>query len=72
MKAYRTVDGGLALFRPDRNASRFVESARRMAMPVVPADLFIDAVQALVDVDREWVGTAYDNVRAHQSDLGTS
>jgi branched-chain amino acid aminotransferase len=55
MKAYRTVDGGLVLFRPDRNASRFAESARRMAMPVVPADLFINAVQALVDVDREWV-----------------
>jgi branched-subunit amino acid aminotransferase/4-amino-4-deoxychorismate lyase len=66
MKAYRTVDGGLALFRPDRDASRFAGSARRMAMPVVPAD-FIDAVQALVDVDWKWVGTAYDNVRAHQS-----
>jgi branched-chain amino acid aminotransferase len=55
MKAYRDVAGGISLFRPDRNAARFAESAARMAMPVVPPDLFVGAVRALVEVDREWV-----------------
>jgi branched-chain amino acid aminotransferase len=55
MKAYRTNEGGVALFRPDRNASRFADSATRMAMPVVPTNLFTSAVATLVDVDRAWV-----------------
>ncbi len=55
MKAYRAADGGIVLFRPDRNAARFAQSATRMAMPVVPADLFVGAVKALVEVDRDWV-----------------
>src|SRR4029079_5259641 len=33
LKAYRTADGGVTMFRPDANASRFVASAQRMAMP---------------------------------------
>lgn len=55
MKAYRDTTGGISLFRPDLNAVRFAESARRMAMPIVPSNLFVDAIRALVDVDRDWV-----------------
>lgn len=55
MKAYRTSDGGAALFRPDANAARFRNSAERMAMPPLPADVFQNAVSALVRVERSWL-----------------
>jgi branched-chain amino acid aminotransferase len=54
MKAYRTKDG-VVLFRPDQNASRMALSAERMAMPPVPEELFIQAVEELVRVDADWV-----------------
>jgi branched-chain amino acid aminotransferase len=55
MKAYRQHGGGIALFRPDMNAARFNASARRMAMPEVPPDIFIEALELLVTQDRNWV-----------------
>lgn len=55
MKAYRMADGSLALFRPEENARRFNESAERMAMPEIPEDMFIEAVEALVHTDESWV-----------------
>jgi branched-chain amino acid aminotransferase len=54
MKAYRLADGSMALFRPDANARRFQESARRMAMPELPQELFIESVKKLVNIDRDW------------------
>lgn len=57
LKAYRLDDGGMALFRPEANAQRFRDSARRMAMPELPDQLFIDSVKALVSVDRDWFPT---------------
>lgn len=54
MKAYRQDDGGTALFRPEQNARRFNESARRMAMPEVPEEMFLEAVRQLVKKDRDW------------------
>lgn len=54
MKAYRTTDG-VALFRPQENARRLVRSAERMAMPPVPEDLFLEAVEALVRADADWI-----------------
>lgn len=55
MKAYRLPDGGFALFRPEQNARRLNASARRMAMPELPEDVFIAAVEQLVKVDADWV-----------------
>ena len=55
MKAYRTADGGAALFRPEENARRFQESARRMAMAELPEDLFVEAVEQLIAIDRDWI-----------------
>jgi len=57
LKAYRTDDGGVALFRPDANATRFVASGRRMAMAPLPEQLFLDSLRRLVEVDRQWVPT---------------
>jgi branched-chain amino acid aminotransferase len=54
LKAYRTRDG-ITMFRPERNARRFQDSAERLAMPPVPEDLFLAACQELVKIDRDWV-----------------
>jgi branched-chain amino acid aminotransferase len=54
LKAYRLDDGSMALFRPEANAERFNASARRMAMAEIPEDLFLAAVKALVEADKDW------------------
>ncbi|MCU0692757.1 MAG: branched-chain amino acid aminotransferase, partial [Polyangiaceae bacterium] len=54
-KVYRWEDGDVAMFRPDRNAQRLNDSARRMRMPEVPVDLQLAAEDALVDLVRHWV-----------------
>ena len=58
LKAYRQADGGVAVFRPEENARRFNRSAARLAMPELPVELFLAAVDALVATDRDWVPTA--------------
>ncbi|MCW2614145.1 MAG: branched-chain amino acid aminotransferase [Frankiales bacterium] len=58
LKAYRQPDGGVAVFRPEENAHRFNRSAARLAMPELPPELFLEAVDALVHQDRAWVPTA--------------
>ena len=55
MKAYRTADGSVQLFRPDCNANRFNDSADRLCIPNIPPEDFVQAVETLVDVDRDWV-----------------
>jgi branched-chain amino acid aminotransferase len=60
LKAYAQPDGSVATFRPEANAARFARGARRLAMPPVPEDAFIAAVDALVDADRDWVPTGPD------------
>ena len=55
MKAYRQPDGGISLFRPDANATRFARSANRLALPEMPIDLFIKTVEELVKTDAGWV-----------------
>ena len=55
MKAYRQPDGTIALFRPTANAQRFINSARRLALPEMPVELFMETVEALVAQDSGWV-----------------
>jgi branched-chain amino acid aminotransferase len=55
LKAYRQSDGSIASFRPDANAERFQRSARRMAMAELPAELFLESLRALVEIDQDWV-----------------
>lgn len=54
-KAYRQPDGAISLFRPQENAARFNRSAKRLAMPSIPKELFISASEALVKIDQAWV-----------------
>lgn len=55
LKAYTTEDGHIVTFRPDLNASRLADSARRLEMPVFPEDRFIDAVQKVVEANAAYV-----------------
>lgn len=55
LKAYRTPENELILFRPEKNARRFNLSAQRMAMPEIPEELFIEACEKLVRADEVWV-----------------
>ncbi|HEX9078377.1 MAG TPA: branched chain amino acid aminotransferase, partial [Desulfuromonadaceae bacterium] len=55
LKAYRWEDGGIALFRPAMNLARLNRSAERLALPTVPEELFLDGVDRLVELEREWV-----------------
>ena len=55
LKAYRQPDGSVATFRPEKNAERFQPSARRLAMPELPVETFIEACDALVQQDKAWV-----------------
>jgi len=55
MKAYRQPDGSISLFRPDANAKRFANSAKRLALPEMPEALFLETVETLVKQDAGWV-----------------
>ena len=55
LKAYRTADGRIQLFRPIDNARRLNDSCERLCIPAIDENLFVEAVKTLVAVDREWV-----------------
>lgn len=57
LKAYRQADDSVALFRPQANAARFNESARRLAMPDLPEETFVESVKQLVAADGDWFPT---------------
>ena len=57
MKAYRGENGETYLFRPERNAQRANESNRRLCIPDIPEDIFVEAVKAVVKVDEDWIPT---------------
>lgn len=59
-KAYRLADGGIGVFRPEKNIERLNSSARRMAMPEVDQNVFLDAITQLVLVDQGWLPTSLD------------
>ncbi len=58
MKAYRTPDGSVQIFRPDMNIARMARTCERMCIPELPGDLFLAAVKALIWEDRDWVPSA--------------
>ncbi len=55
LKAYRSPDGRILMFRPDANAERLNNSARRMCMPTINVDFNVEAMRRLVEVEKEWV-----------------
>ncbi|WP_279220792.1 MULTISPECIES: branched-chain amino acid aminotransferase [Clostridia] len=55
LKAYTTEDGRIVTFRPDLNAQRMVDSAKRLEMPSFPADRFVEAVEQVVRANAAYV-----------------
>jgi len=55
LKAYRTSNGKVVCFRPDLNAYRMAESAKRLEMPAFPEERFLDAVKQVVKANIDWV-----------------
>lgn len=55
MKAFKDDKDDVYLFRPKDNWERFNASAERLAMPVIPEDIFVDGLKKLVELDKEWV-----------------
>ena len=55
MKAYRTPDRRVQLFRPYMNAERTRKTNERMCMPDIDPELFVSAIKALVDIERDWI-----------------
>ncbi|MDR2572612.1 MAG: branched-chain amino acid aminotransferase [Oscillospiraceae bacterium] len=55
MKAYRTPDRKVQLFRPYMNAERTRKTNERMCMPDIDPELFVGAIKALVDIERDWI-----------------
>ncbi len=57
LKAQKSDDGTPLIFRPDENAKRLNSSARRMAMPELPEELFLAGLNKLIDIDSDWIPT---------------
>jgi branched-chain amino acid aminotransferase len=55
LKAYHLEDGGICLFRPQKNIERMNSSARRMVMPELDPELFLRAMKELILLDRQWL-----------------
>ena len=55
LKAYTTEDGRIVCFRPDLNASRMADSAKRLEMPAFPEDRFVKAVEETVRANAAYV-----------------
>lgn len=60
LKAYRTAEGKIQLFRPQMNARRMINSNARLCMPAFPEEMFVEAVKALVKVEEDWVPSEPD------------
>lgn len=61
MKAYKDTNGKVFLFRPEQNHARINKSAKRMAIPEFPKDIFFEALHKLIDLDRDWVKSGNGN-----------
>lgn len=58
MKAYKTPDGGVQLFRPEKNMERLNVSNERLCIPLIDEAFCVEAIKKLVDIDRDWIPEA--------------
>ena len=61
MKAYKDAQGQVWLFRPDENQRRMNKSLKRLAMPELPADYFLEGLKTLVSLEKDWIKTGEGN-----------
>ncbi|HHV98083.1 MAG TPA: branched-chain amino acid aminotransferase [Clostridiaceae bacterium] len=57
LKAYRTADGRILLFRPEKNMERINKSNDRMCIPPIDVDFGVEAIKTLVSLDKDWIPT---------------
>ena len=57
LKAYKAEDGRVLLFRPDKNIQRANRSNRRLCIPELPEDVFMEGLKAVVRLDKDWIPT---------------
>ena len=57
LKAYRGANGEAYLFRPDMNAKRANKSNERLCIPEIPEEDFVEAIKAVVAIDKDWIPT---------------
>lgn len=55
MKAYKNEEGEILVFRADANHKRLNESAKRMCIPEVPEEIFMEGLRKLLELDRDWI-----------------
>ena len=55
LKAYKTSQGEILLFRPEMNARRMMNSNQRLCMPLIPEKDFVEAIEALVRIEKDWI-----------------
>ena len=60
LKAYRDPQGNITLFRPEMNARRMINSNKRICMAELPEEMFVEAVEAIVKYEQDWIPTAKD------------
>ncbi|MDP2160437.1 MAG: branched-chain amino acid aminotransferase [Flavobacterium sp.] len=74
MKAYKDENDSVWLFRPDENHKRFNHSAKRLAMPEVPEDIFINGLHEILKIEKDWVKKGKGNslyIRPFMIAIGT-
>jgi len=74
MKAYKDDSDDIWLFRPDENFHRFNASAKRMAMPEVPEEIFLGGLHEILKIEKEWVRKGKGNslyIRPFMIAIGT-
>jgi len=74
MKAYKDDNDDVWLFRPDENFHRFNNSAKRMAMPEVPEEIFLGGLHEILKIEKEWVRKGKGNtlyIRPFMIAIGT-
>lgn len=57
LKAYKSQDGKILLFRPDKNIERANKSNQRLCIPEIPEDIFMEALKTVVKTDQDWIPT---------------
>lgn len=61
LKAFRNDKNEILVFRPEKNWQRMNSSAKRLCMPEIPKEIFIEGLKQLIDLDRNWVPTRSDS-----------
>ena len=57
LKAYKAEDGRVLLFRPDKNITRANNTNKRLCIPQIPPEDFLQALKAIVKIDSDWIPT---------------